>query len=77
MRQGLDGKGSIPGKGKICLFSIALIPALGPTQPPTEYLTMAISPGGKQPGPEADHSSPSSAEVKNCGATPSFHHMSS
>jgi hypothetical protein len=32
--------------------------------------------GIKRPGPEADHSSPSSAEVKNGGAIPPFSHMS-
>jgi hypothetical protein len=30
---GLDCSGSIPGKGKIVLFSVASTPALGPTQP--------------------------------------------
>jgi hypothetical protein len=35
-------------------------PGLGPTQPPVQWL-----PGEKRPGSEADHSPPSSAEVKN------------
>jgi hypothetical protein len=33
-------------------------------------------PGVKQPGREADHSSPSNAKVKNGGAVPLLHHTS-
>jgi hypothetical protein len=41
-------------------------PALGPTQPPVQWVTRAISPGVKaRPGRDADHSPPSSAEVEN------------
>jgi hypothetical protein len=36
-----------------------------------------ISLGEKRPGHEADHSSPSNAEVKNDGAIPPFNHVSS
>jgi hypothetical protein len=36
-----------------------------------------IPPGVKRPGREADHSHPSSAEVKNGGSIPQLHHMSS
>jgi len=39
--------------------------ALGPTQPPIQWLGGAPSLGIRQLGHEADHSSPSSAEVKN------------
>jgi hypothetical protein len=39
------------------IFSTSSRTVLGPTQPP-------ISPGVKRPGLEADHSSPTSAEVK-------------
>jgi hypothetical protein len=39
--------------------------ALGPTQPPIQWVPGALSLGVKRPGREADHSSPSSAEVKN------------
>jgi hypothetical protein len=39
-------------------------PALGPTQPPIQWVSEALSLGVKQPGSEADHSPPSSAEVK-------------
>jgi hypothetical protein len=40
-------------------------PALGPTQSPKERVPGAFSLGIKRPGREADHSPPSSAEVKN------------
>jgi hypothetical protein len=40
-------------------------PALGPTQPPTQWAPVALSLGVKRPGREANHSLPSSAEVKN------------
>jgi hypothetical protein len=38
--------------------------ALGPTQPPIEWLQGDLSLGVKRPGRKADHSPPSSAEVK-------------
>jgi hypothetical protein len=38
--------------------------ALGPIQPPIQWVPKALSPGVKRPGREADHSAPSSAEVK-------------
>jgi hypothetical protein len=44
----------------IFLFTIAL----GPTQPPIQWVPGALSLGVKRPGREADHSPPSSAEVK-------------
>jgi hypothetical protein len=40
-------------------------PALGPTQPSIQRVPGALSPGIKRPGREADHSDPTSAEVKN------------
>jgi hypothetical protein len=47
-------------QGQIFLLAPASRPALGPTQPPIQGT------GGKaQPGLDADHSPPSSAEVKN------------
>jgi hypothetical protein len=49
----------------IFLFSTASRPALGPTQPTIQWVPGAISLGVKRPGCEADHSPPSSAEVKN------------
>jgi hypothetical protein len=48
----------------IFLFDIPSRPALVPTQPPIQWVTRALSLGVKRPGREADHSPPSSAEVK-------------
>jgi hypothetical protein len=39
-------------------------PALGPTQPPIQWVPGALSPGVKRPEHEADHSPQTSAEVK-------------
>jgi hypothetical protein len=50
------------------LLAPASRPALGPTQPPIQWVmgTGGSFPGGKaRPGRDADHSPPSSAEVKN------------
>jgi hypothetical protein len=66
----LDGWGSIPGKGKIFLFSVVCRKALGPTQPPIQSVVGAFSPGVKL-------TTSSSAEVKNSGTVPSLPHMSS
>jgi hypothetical protein len=62
---GLDVRGfeSWQGLG-IFLFTTASRPAVGPTQPPIQWVPGAPSPGVKRPEPEADHSPPSSAEVK-------------
>jgi hypothetical protein len=49
----------------IFLFATASRPALGSTQLPIQWVSWALSQGIKWPGREADHSSPSSAEVKN------------
>jgi hypothetical protein len=40
--------------------------ALGPNQHPIQWVPGALSLGIKQSGHEADHSPPSSAEVKEC-----------
>jgi hypothetical protein len=46
-------------------------PALGHIQPaPVQWVLGAVSPGVKQEGCEADHSPPSSSEVKNDRGTP-------
>jgi hypothetical protein len=63
-KYGLDGPGSIPGS--------AFRPSLWPTQPPIQY-----APGVERQGCGADHSPPSSAEVRNGGTIPSLPHMSS
>jgi hypothetical protein len=46
------------------LFATASRTALGPTQPPIQWVPGDLSLGVKRPGREADHSPPSSAEVK-------------
>jgi hypothetical protein len=57
---------SIPGMGRdTSLFAIASRPALEPKEPPMKLVQGSVSPGIKRLGREADHSSPSSAEVKN------------
>jgi hypothetical protein len=47
------------------LFITASRMALGPTQPPIQWVPEALSLGVKRPGRETDHSPLSSAEVKN------------
>jgi hypothetical protein len=49
----------------IFLFVTTSIPGLGPMQPPIHWVLRAPTPGIKRPGREADHSPPSSDEVKN------------
>jgi hypothetical protein len=48
----------------IFLFSTTSRMALGPTQPPIQWVPGALSLGVKWLGHEVDHSLPSSAEVK-------------
>jgi hypothetical protein len=50
------------------LLNPASRPVLGPTQPPIQWISGALSLGVKRPGHESDHSLPSSGEVKNTGA---------
>jgi hypothetical protein len=64
LRAGWWGFESRQGLG-IFLFTTASRQALGPTQPPIQWVPGALSLGVKRPGREADHSPPSSAEVKN------------
>jgi hypothetical protein len=59
-----DGFESRQGLG-IFLFTTASRPALGPTQSPIQWVPGALFLGIKRQGREADHSPPSSAEVKN------------
>jgi hypothetical protein len=49
----------------IFLFTTASRTALGLTQPPIQWVPGTLSLGVKWPGREADHSPPSSCEVKN------------
>jgi hypothetical protein len=58
-----EGVSTLWGLG-IFLFITASRTALGPTQPPIQWVPGAPSLGVKRPGREAEHSSPSSAEVK-------------
>jgi hypothetical protein len=58
----------------IFLFSTASRLTLGPTHPPIQWVLGALSLGEKGQGHEADHSPPSSAEVKKGGATPPLPH---
>jgi hypothetical protein len=72
LRAGRSGFESQQGL-KIFLFATSSRPALGPTQPPIQGVPGALSMGVRRLGREADHSSPSSAEVKNawsCISTP-------
>jgi hypothetical protein len=54
--------------GTVFKFSIASTKALEPTQSPIKLVADAVSLGVKRQGREADHSPPSSADVKNVGA---------
>jgi hypothetical protein len=67
---GLDDRGSIPGRGK--RFSLLPSVQTGSGVHPASYPvgTGALSIGVKRPGYDADHSPPTSAEVKNSGAIP-------
>jgi hypothetical protein len=61
---GVLGFDSRRGLG-ICFFITASRTALGPIQPPIQWVPGAFYLGVKRPGRESDHSPPSSAEVKN------------
>jgi hypothetical protein len=71
----MDSRGWIPSRSKIFLYSTQTGSEVYPASYPLGY--RGLSRGAKRPGREADHSSPSSAEVKNSGAIPSLPHMSS
>jgi hypothetical protein len=58
------GQSSSPGRVKSFLFSTSSRPAMGPTQPPIQGVPVNLSPGVKRPGRKANHSPPTSAEVK-------------
>jgi hypothetical protein len=71
---GMNGRGSI---SEISLFSTASRPVLGPTQPPIQWVSGALSPAVRQPVPEVDDSPIPCAEVRNGGAIPSLSHTPS
>jgi hypothetical protein len=52
------------------LFSSVSRQALGHRQPPIHWVSGDLLPGIKRQEREDNHSPPSSAEVKNCGAIP-------
>jgi hypothetical protein len=60
-RAGLEA--AVKKKNSVTTMSVT---ALGPTQPPIQCVPGTLSLGLKQPGREADHSPPSSAEIKEC-----------
>jgi hypothetical protein len=62
---GVLGFDSRRGLG-IFLFTTESRTALGPTQPPIQWIPGALSLEVKRPGRETDHSPPSIAEVKKC-----------
>jgi len=59
------------------LFATASRPTLGHTKLPVQCLTGGFFPGANRPGNEADHSLPSSGEVKNAWSYTSPPHTSS
>jgi hypothetical protein len=73
---GLDGLGSISGRVKFTpLHSVQADYGAHPAS--YGMCTGYLSPWVKRPGREADHTPPSSAEVKNGGAVPPLPHLSS
>jgi hypothetical protein len=67
---GLEDRGFESRQGLGILFTIASSPALGPTQPPIQWVPGALSLGVKRPGREADHSLQSSATSRMRGDIP-------
>jgi hypothetical protein len=59
------------------LFSMSSRLALGTTQPPIQWVPGDLLPGVKRLGHKADHSPPTSAEVKKRGSIQPLPHMSS
>jgi hypothetical protein len=74
LRAGRPGFDSRQGH-EIFLFSIMPRPAVGSTHPPRQWVPGTVSPRVKRPRREADHLTPSSAQVKNDGVIPQLLHM--
>jgi hypothetical protein len=64
LRTGLPGFDSRKGQ-VLFLITIALRLGLRPNQPPIQWVAGALSSEVKRPRREADHSPPSSTEIKN------------
>jgi hypothetical protein len=62
---------------EIILCSTALKPALGPAQPPSQWVPWAPSPAVKRKGRATDHSPPTNVKLKNGRTIPPLPHMSS
>jgi hypothetical protein len=69
----LDSRLSIPDKKKIFIFSTTSRPVLGSTEPPDQWVPVALSLGVKRPGRKFDDSPPSSTDIKGGGAIPPLH----
>jgi hypothetical protein len=69
------GRSSSPGRGKNFLFSMSSRWVLGPTQPAIQWVLVALSLGVKLLDREADHSSPTSAEVKKAWVYTLWEHL--
>jgi hypothetical protein len=63
------GRSSSHGRVKNFLFSSSSRPALGSTQPPIHWVSGLFPRGVKRSGRKADHSPPTSTEVKKSGST--------
>jgi hypothetical protein len=71
----LDDRGLSPARSKIFLSSTEVKTDLKPTQPPTQWVSGAVSPGVRRQECEADRLPLSSAQVKKGGVIPSLPKM--
>jgi hypothetical protein len=62
----------VPEEAGNFFFTTASRSAMGPNQPPTQWVPGALSLGVKRPGPEADHSPPPRSRM--CEAIPPLPH---
>jgi hypothetical protein len=72
----LNGLGSISSKSKFCFSYASSKPALGPTQPPIQWVPGGFSWRVKRPGREVNLSLIAIAKVKNGGAIPPLLYIS-